>query len=96
MLTIHPIRSSKSQDHVPISDNDPAIRFTLIARLIALLFLSQTCQSAFFAVPNILSIPPFTSTASSTRVQTMATFTEQAYYGGAIKGIIPQGWMDSR
>ncbi|PKY07361.1 Mog1p/PsbP-like protein [Aspergillus campestris IBT 28561] len=25
----------------------------------------------------------------------MATFTEQAYYGGAIKGIIPQGWMDS-
>lgn len=26
----------------------------------------------------------------------MATFTEQPFYGGAIQGIIPEGWVDGR
>jgi hypothetical protein len=26
----------------------------------------------------------------------MATFTEQSFYGGAIQGIIPEGWLDGR
>lgn len=26
----------------------------------------------------------------------MSQFTEQDFFGGAIRGVVPQGWIDSR
>jgi hypothetical protein len=34
--------------------------------------------------------------STKTFIQTMSQVTEQEFFGGAIKGVVPRGWIDSR